>query len=77
YLSKGQVVYIEGRIHYNSYEKEGVKRYTTDIIGSNMQMLSRRDDSTAPSDRKYDTAPPSTEPSPEPAEGDIEDDLPF
>ncbi|GAB6195211.1 single-stranded DNA-binding protein [Lysobacter xanthus] len=39
YLKKGRQVYIEGRIEYGSYEKEGVKHYTTDIIADEMQML--------------------------------------
>ena len=39
YLKKGRSVYIEGRIEYGSYEKDGVKHYTTDIIGDDMQML--------------------------------------
>ena len=39
YLSKGKQVMIEGRIEYGSYEKDGVKHYTTDIIAENMQML--------------------------------------
>jgi len=39
YLRKGRQVYIEGRIEYGSYEKDGIKHYTTDIIGEDMQML--------------------------------------
>ncbi|MCW5580760.1 MAG: single-stranded DNA-binding protein, partial [Luteimonas sp.] len=39
YLRKGRQVYIEGRLEYGSYEKDGVKHYTTDIIGDEMQML--------------------------------------
>src|SRR6476469_10193695 len=39
YLKKGRQVYIEGRIEYGSHEKDGVKHYTTDIIGGGMQML--------------------------------------
>ena len=39
YLSKGKQVAIEGRIEYGSYEKDGVKHYTTDIVAENMQML--------------------------------------
>ena len=44
YLTKGRQVMIEGRIEYGSYEKDGVKRYTTDIIAENMQMLGSRAD---------------------------------
>lgn len=41
YLTKGKQVMIEGRIEYGSYEKDGVKHYTTDIIAENMEMLGR------------------------------------
>ncbi len=39
YLRKGRQVYIEGRLEYGSYEKDGVKHYTTDIVADDMQML--------------------------------------
>ena len=39
YLRKGRQAYIEGRIEYGSYEKDGIKHYTTDIIADEMQML--------------------------------------
>ena len=42
YLKKGSAVYIEGRIEYREYEKDGVKRYSTDIIASEMKMLGSR-----------------------------------
>lgn len=40
YLKKGSKVYIEGRIQTRKWQdKDGVERYTTEIIGSEMQML--------------------------------------
>jgi len=40
YLSKGRQVYVEGRIRTRSWEdKEGNKRYTTEIIADNVQFL--------------------------------------
>lgn len=40
YLSKGKLIFIEGRIQTRSWEdKDGVKRSTTEIIAGNMQML--------------------------------------
>jgi single-strand DNA-binding protein len=40
YLVKGKLVYLEGRIQTRAWDdKEGVKRYTTEIVASNMQML--------------------------------------
>ena len=48
YVKKGTQLYIEGRIRSRSYtDKEGNTRYTTDIIGDNMQMLGKRSDETS------------------------------
>lgn len=41
YLSKGKTVYIEGRLQTRKWQdKNGNDRYTTDIVGDKMQMLS-------------------------------------
>lgn len=32
YVTKGQQLYVEGELSYGEYEKDGIKRYTTDII---------------------------------------------
>jgi single-strand DNA-binding protein len=40
YLHKGDMVYIEGKMRTRSWEKEGVTRYTTEVIADNMTMLS-------------------------------------
>ncbi|MBL4683227.1 MAG: single-stranded DNA-binding protein [Nannocystaceae bacterium] len=43
YLSKGRQVYVEGRLQTRSYEdKEGIKRYSTDIIADTVQFLGGR-----------------------------------
>ncbi len=42
YLHKGDQVYIEGKLVTRSWEKDGVTRYTTEIVGNNMTMLSNR-----------------------------------
>lgn len=45
YLRKGKQVYIEGRLQTRSWEdKDGNKRYMTEIVAREMQMLGRRDD---------------------------------
>jgi single-strand DNA-binding protein len=42
YLTKGKQVYIEGRIQNRSYDdRDGNKRYVSEIVASEMQMLSR------------------------------------
>lgn len=44
YLAKGRLVYIEGRIQTRAWDdKDGNKRYTTEIVASNMQMLERKE----------------------------------
>lgn len=40
YLKKGRQVYIEGSLRTNKYtDKDGVERYSTDIVANEMQML--------------------------------------
>jgi single-strand DNA-binding protein len=40
YLHKGSQIYVEGRIQTRSWEdREGIKRYTTEIVAQSMQML--------------------------------------
>lgn len=47
YLQKGSEVYVEGRLRTSSYEKDGVKRYSTEIIGESMQLGARPTDVSA------------------------------
>lgn len=43
YLSKGSMVYIEGRLRTRKYtDKQGIERYVTEIIGENMQFLDKK-----------------------------------
>lgn len=45
FLHKGKQVYIEGRIQTRSYDdRDGNKRYITEIVADQMQMLGSRDD---------------------------------
>lgn len=45
YLKKGAQVYVEGSIRSSKYtDKEGVERWSTDIIANNMQMLGGREE---------------------------------
>ncbi len=72
YLKKGSQVYIEGRIQTRQWDdKEGVKRYTTEIVAQNLQMLGRRSDG-APAPTDDFPAEPNQESS-----GDESSDLPF
>ncbi|MFD0795195.1 single-stranded DNA-binding protein [Mucilaginibacter litoreus] len=45
YLQKGKLVYIEGKLRTRSFEdKEGIKKYTTEIVAENFTMLGRKAD---------------------------------
>jgi single-strand DNA-binding protein len=49
YLHKGKLVYIEGKIRTRHYEdKEGIKRYATEIVAESFTMLGRKTDFEAP-----------------------------
>ena len=42
YVRKGSKIYIEGSLRTRQWEQDGVKRYTTEIVASEMQMLDSR-----------------------------------
>lgn len=45
FLQKGKLVYIEGKLRTRSFEdKEGVKKYTTEVVAENFTMLGRKSD---------------------------------
>lgn len=74
YLKKGKQVYIEGKLQTRSWEdKDGVKKYTTEIVANQMQMLSRRDEAIEDS---Y-SPPPSAQSEPPQTNDNDDDDLPF
>jgi single-strand DNA-binding protein len=48
YLKKGSLIYIEGRIETREWQdKEGQKRYTTEIVANEMRMLGGKGDGMA------------------------------
>ncbi|OAQ20847.1 single-stranded DNA-binding protein [Thermosulfurimonas dismutans] len=74
YLSKGRQVYIEGRIRTRSFEdRDGNRRYVTEIVANDMRMLDGRRDTmeSGPSDS---FGSPREESLPEPPP---DEDLPF
>ena len=46
YVNKGSKLYIEGRLQTRSYEQDGVKKYSTEIVVKDMQMLDSKKEST-------------------------------
>jgi len=75
YLSKGRQVYVEGRLQTRSWEKDGVTRYTTEIVASVVQFLGTREGG-AVGNRAPSSAPgPPSQDLPYPEASD--DDIPF
>lgn len=86
YVTKGRQLYIEGRIRTRNYDdKDGNKRYVTEIYGDVMQMLGNRGDNQSGSNQPAETTqntqntatstPTVSEPETDDNGGD--DDLPF
>jgi single-strand DNA-binding protein len=55
YLAKGKKVCVEGRLQTKKYEKDGITRYSTEVIASNIQFLSPKN-SDSPCVRKVVTS---------------------
>lgn len=66
YLKKGSQIYVEGKIKTRAWDdKDGNKRYTTEIFADNMNMLGSKSESEKPAQSKAADSPQP------------EDDLPF
>ena len=82
YVKKGDPLYIEGKIRTRSYEdRDGIRRYVTDIHVDNLEMLGRRSDRAAsqqaPADSPAKAQQPSSPSSPTNIDSSEVDDLPF
>jgi single-strand DNA-binding protein len=85
YVKKGRQLYIEGRIRSRSYDdKDGIKRYITEIYGDVMQMLGAKSENGGSAEEKsaYEKNQNQTEDISATSEPDVEDsseedDLPF
>ena len=79
YLRKGRQVYVEGSLQTREWtDREGNKRYTTEVKAQRFQMLGRRDDApaaTPPGDAP--AATPRGDAVAEPSSDYSEDDIPF
>jgi single-strand DNA-binding protein len=75
FLSKGEKAYFEGRLQTREYEdKEGIKRYTTEIVAQNVTFLgTKRGDGNSPAPMDNSSAAPVSDGPPAPPD----DDIPF
>ncbi len=75
YLKKGSQIYVEGRLQTRKWQdRDGNDRYTTEIVGNDMQMLGSRGGGSVPARGGAEPSPAS---SPEPPLDDFDDDIPF
>lgn len=72
YIKKGTQIYVEGKIQTRSYEKDGIKRYTTEIYADTIQLLGKKPESGEVHSGAVAAPAPDIQ-APPPAE----DDLPF
>ncbi len=93
YLKKGRSVYVEGRLQTRKWtDKDGVEKYTTEIVATEMQMLGSREGmgggagSSADDGGGYERAAPAARPAAAAANrpaakssgfSDMDDDIPF
>jgi single-strand DNA-binding protein len=79
YLKKGKLVYIDGRLQTSNWEDQnGQKRYKTEVVASELQLIGSRGDSESSADSPaadVEEEAPAAEDMP-PA-NEEEDDLPF
>lgn len=85
YVKKGSKVYVEGKLRTRKWEKDGIERYTTEIMADNLTMLDRANsgDQGAPQQGQpqrtasTQTAAPPVASAPIGQEPEEADDLPF
>ncbi len=94
YLKKGRPVYVEGRLKTRKWtDKDGIEKYTTEIVAEQMQLLGSREGMGGGDEGGYDTGSdrPARAPAPRPAQrpsapapqksatgfDDMDDDIPF
>ncbi|MEI6555953.1 MAG: single-stranded DNA-binding protein [Paludibacter sp.] len=72
FIKKGTQIYVEGKLQTRQWEKDGIKRYTTEIYADTIQLLGKKPESSeasgsvaAPAADGLQAPPPTT------------DDLPF
>ena len=81
YMKKGQQLYVEGRLETSKYEKDGIERFSTNIIGESFNFISgsstQMDDSTH---NEFNQTPSQNENMSSESNSkkdDFDDDIPF
>jgi single-strand DNA-binding protein len=77
YLRQGSAISVQGSIRYSESEKDGVKRYYTDIIADQMKMLGGRPEGERTERAPREQRPPTQRSAPPPVDDFTDDDIPF
>ena len=72
YLKKGSSVYVEGKLQTRKWEKDGIDRYTTEIVANKLEMLGNKADNSAPQQQQAPQVAQSPQQPPA-----FDDDVPF
>jgi single-strand DNA-binding protein len=78
YIKKGTQLFIEGKLRTRSWDKDGEKRYVTEIVADSIQLLGKKEGSDSPAPAQQQRKPLYQQTSQMPAAGEPDDsDLPF
>lgn len=78
YVKKGSKVYVEGKLRTRKWEKDGIERYTTEILADNLTMLDGKPSNDYPAPTSAPRTAQTAQSAPVTADpGADDDDLPF
>jgi single-strand DNA-binding protein len=77
YIRKGAQLYIEGKLRTREYDKNGIKCFTTEIVGETLKMLGKRDTQSQVASEPQRQQATSVDDYPMPPMPEGVDDLPF
>ena len=77
YLKKGSKVYIEGQLQTRKWEQDGQTRYTTEVVGRDMQFLDSRGNTSSDNSSTYEDVNKDMGSQNLPDSGITDDDIPF
>lgn len=75
YLSKGDKVYVEGKLKNRQWEQDGIKRYSTEVHVNEMTMLSTKNNNAHANNTQQNQTPSAA--APKSVAPEENDDLPF
>ena len=76
YLAKGDKVYVEGKLKNRQWEQDGIKRYSTEVVVTEMTMLTTKKNADTNTAEPQESKPTKAEQTPS-ITSEENDDLPF